>query len=161
TRDAQGREYPVSYPDFLDWQQSARSFAAMGAYAQNAMTLGPMRDDDRAPERVPGAYVSANTFELLRARPLFGRGLQRDDDRAGAPPVVVLGEEVWRGRYGSDPAIVGRTMRVNDVPLVVVGVMPVRFGFPFTAEVWAPLATMPGLATSTRAARTLGVVGRL
>ncbi len=68
---------------------------------------------------------------------------------------------MWRNRYGTDPRIIGRVIRVNDVPSTVIGVMGPRFGFPFTAEVWQPLSLAPGLTTATRGLRTLGVIGRL
>jgi predicted permease len=120
-----------------------------------------LSDEDRAPDRFRGAYVSANIFDLLRVKPMLGRGLLPDDETASAPPVLILGHDVWRNRYGGDPAVVGRTVRVNDVPSTVVGVMPDGFRFPMTAEVWQPLSLLPGLAAATRDARTLNVTGRL
>ena len=89
------------------------------------------------------AYVSANIFPLIGRQPVLGRGFTAEDERPGAPHVVVLGHVVWETRYESDPTVVGRTIRVNGVPSVVIGVMPERFGFPQIAQVWQPLTLLP------------------
>ena len=73
----------------------------------------------------------------------------------------MLGYGVWQTRYGGDPAVIGRSVRINDVPATVIGVMPAGFKYPFLDEVWQPLALWPGAANPRRDARTLGVVGRL
>jgi len=149
--DAPGpRRNGVSYRDFQDWRAATRAFVGLAADTGSTMNLS---DEDRAPERFRGAYVSANTFDLVRVRPMLGRGLLPDDETASALPVLILGHDVWRNRYGGDPAVVGRTVRVNDVPSTVVGVMPDGFRFPMTAEVWQPLSLLPGLAAATRDAR--------
>jgi predicted permease len=118
-------------------------------------------DEGRAPERFSGSYVSANAFPLLGQTPFLGRDFLPDDDRPGAAPVVLLGSGVWKNRYGSDPGVVGRTIRVNDVPSVVVGVMPEGFKFPQNADLWLPLAAVSNLETQKRNARGLEVFGRL
>ena len=158
SRDVRGRDMPVSYADFQDWRDATRTLSELAATAGRAMNFG---DDGRAPERVRGAHVSANTFELLRIRPLRGRGFLPEDDRPDAPPVVLLGHQLWQRRYDADPSVVGRTVRVNDVPSVVVGVMPPRFSFPGTMEAWQPLALMPNLRSAPRDMRNLGVTARL
>ena len=87
-------------------------------------------DEERAPERFEGAFVSSNSFALIGHGPVLGRTLQPDDEREGAPSVVVLGWTVWQRRYQGSLDILGRTIRVNGVPSTVVGVMPEGFGFP-------------------------------
>lgn len=158
TADARGRAAGVSYADFVDWRRELHAFSSMGAHTQAATNVG---DVDRAPERFRGAYVSADVFSMLRVQPMIGRVFRDDDDRAGATPVVVLGEYVWKNRYGSDPAVLGRVIRVNDLQSTVVGVMPANFAFPGTAEIWMPLSTMAGLQEAPRDARTLTAIGRL
>jgi putative ABC transport system permease protein len=148
----------VSYADFEDWRTATRAFTGLAADNGASMNLS---DERTAPERLRGAYVSSNLFDLLRVTPLLGRGFLPEDDRADAPPVLVLGHEVWRSRYRGDPAVIGRTVRVNDVPATVVGVMPPGFRFPMTVEVWQPLALLPNLAAATRENRFLNVTGRL
>jgi putative ABC transport system permease protein len=68
--------------------------------------------------------ISANAFKLLGQSPVIGRDFLPEDDRPGAAAIVMLGNGVWKNRYGSDRSVVGRTIRVNDTPSVVIGVMP-------------------------------------
>jgi putative ABC transport system permease protein len=158
TLDSRGHAHGVSHLDFEDWRSATRVLTGIAADAGAAMNLS---DPDRAPDRFRGTYISANGFDLLRTQPVIGRTFTPDDERPGAPPVVILSNSVWKSRYGSDPSVLGRTIRVNDVPTIVVGVMPAGFSFPGTAEVWQPLASLPGVATATRDARTFSVFGRL
>lgn len=80
--------------------------------------------------RVTAGLVSANTFAVLGARPLLGRGFTAEEDRPGGPPVVVLGHALWQGRFGGDPAVLGRLLTLNGLPRQVVGVMPPGFALP-------------------------------
>ena len=120
-----------------------------------------LSDEGRAPERYSGAFISANAFKLLRQPPMLGRDFLPEDDRPGRPAVVILGNGVWKNRYASDPAIIGRTIRVNDVPAVVIGVMPEGFKFPQNADLWQPLSQIAGLIKQTRNARGVRGFGRL
>jgi putative ABC transport system permease protein len=158
TRDARGRDLLVSYPDFKDWQRETRAYQAMAGHATSAINLS---EKGVPPERLRGSYVSASTFEMLGVKPILGRGFVAGDDRAGAAAVIVLGHDVWTRRYGASPTVIGREVRVNDVPSLVIGVMPDGFRFPMTAQAWQPLATMPDVITSKRDARTIAVTGRL
>src|SRR5262249_60553734 len=94
-------------------------------------------------------------------RPLLGRDFLPEDDKLGAAPVVILGGGIWKSRYGSDSAILGRTIKINEVPATVIGVMPEGMKFPFSADLWLPLSTMPGLANQKRAPRNFQVFGPL
>src|SRR5262249_42554298 len=84
-----------------------------------------------------------------------------DDDKPGAPRVAILAASIWKGRYGADPAIVGRAITINGIPVTVVGVMRDGFRFPLVHDVWQPLGAMPGLLSQPRDARTLTMSGRL
>src|SRR5688572_1684646 len=90
-------------------------------------------------EPVSVAEVTASMFRMARVAPIMGRTLTDDDGTAAAPPVMVLGERLWRERFAADPAIVGKTLLVSDAPTTVVGVMPAEFRFPSIYEVWQPL----------------------
>lgn len=158
THDEKHPSRGVSYPDYVDWRTSSRSFDGMAAFSDALMLIG---DEGRAPDRLAGTFISAHAFNLLGTSPALGRGFLAEDDRPGAPPVVILGQEVWRSRYNGDAGIVGRSIRVDEQPATVIGVMGEGFKFPFNAELWRPLSALPGLAAATRDARTLGVVGRL
>jgi putative ABC transport system permease protein len=98
---------------------------------------------------------------LIGQRPALGRDFRADDDRAGAAPVVILGDAIWRGRYGADPNVIGRTVRVNGLASTVVGVMPPSFGFPSSSGLWQPLAFDNVEAMTNRGARSIDAFGRI
>ena len=158
SRDARSRDRGVSYPDFEDWRAATRTFSGLAAYSGETMNIS---DEGRPPERFQGPYISANAFTLIGQQALLGRDFRPDDDRLGAAAVVILGHSVWRDRYGSDPSVLGRTIKVDEVPATVIGVMPEGFKFPNNAGLWIPLAQLPRLTEQTRDARTLDVFGRL
>jgi predicted permease len=128
-----------------------------------ATVLAPMNlsDERHQPERLRGTYVSSETFRLLRVAPVHGRDFLPDDDRPGAPAVAIISYGVWQVLYGGDPSVVGRVVRINDIPATIVGVMPARFGFPAFQDLWQPLALMPGIESAGRGMRRLDVFGRL
>ena len=101
-----------------------------------------------------GSYVSANVFRMLGQSPILGRNFTDEDEQPGAQPVVMLAHTVWRTRYSSDPTVIGRLIRVNDVPSVIVGVMPERFHFPLFNEIWLPVGVNVNMASSRREVRT-------
>ena len=157
-RDARDRDVGWSYREVEELRSSGLAFEGLAAFAGAPMVVG---DEGRAPDRASGLYISASGFRLLREKPALGRDFEPADDRVGAPAVVILGNGLWKSRYGGDPAIVGRTIRVDGAPSIVVGVMRGDFRFPLATELWRPLAQMPGLTTERRTARALSVFGRL
>ena len=142
--------------DFLDWRERQSSFEGLAAYEDGTVNLS----GDGDPERFEGAFISANTFDLLRVQPLLGRGFLPEDDAPQAPPVVVLGYGVWRTRYSGDPKVLGKAVRINGEPGTIVGVMPQGFEFPESQEVWVPLRPDP-LRVQRGQGDTLEVLGRL
>jgi predicted permease len=160
TVDATGNDGPTSWADLQDWREQARSFRGLAAETGGVMNIS---EPDILAERLRGAYVSANTFDLLGVAPALGRGFTPADDEPGAPAVVIISGEVWRRRYGSDPGVLGRAVKINDTPATVVGVMPDWFRFPFITQAWQPLIHAPALSggAARRDVRTLSVVGRL
>ena len=122
--------------DFVAWSRAQRSFSGLGAFEEQNMNLG---GDDQRPERRTGAFVTPSTFPLLGVQPLRGRVLLAADARPDAASVVVLGYDLWQARFGGDPNIVGRLVRIDGQPRTVVGVMPPRFGFPVRSSMWLPL----------------------
>ena len=152
--DTQG----VSYLDYVDWKGANRTFAGLAAYDETTMNVA---EDALAPDRLDGAFVSASAFRLLGERPGLGRDFADTDDRPGATPTVILGHSVWQNRYGSDPNVIGRKVRINGVPSIVIGVMRAGFRFPTVSDIWQPLAKLPGITAQPRDARHLSVFGRL
>jgi predicted permease len=152
------RDQGVSYLDFRDWRDATRAF---GALAASVATTANVSDPGRLPERFSGAWISANTFQVYRQQPMLGRDFVAEDDRPGATPVAILGHGVWQNRYGSDPAVIGSTIRINDVPSVIIGVMAEGFKLPQNSDLWQPLALVPRLESQSRNARGVEVFGRL
>jgi predicted permease len=148
----------VSYLDYRDWKESTKTFDAYGAYSGG---LANLSDEGQPPERYNGAYVTANTFGVLGARPVVGRDFVPDDDRPGAASVALIGHKVWVSRYGSNPSVIGRTVRLNDVPTTIIGVCPEGFQFPFNTDVWMPLNQINGLLEQKRNSRPLQTFGHL
>jgi putative ABC transport system permease protein len=96
-----------------------------------------------------GLAVSGGMMRLLGVRPQFGRIIEESDARPGSEQVIVLSHEVWRQRFGEDPAIVGRSIRLDDRPVEVIGVMPRSFRFPDARrQFWVPLSLTPSPASS-------------
>jgi len=142
------------HADLELWSAELSSFSMLGAFRTGELQVAA--EDDRAAP-VPMAHVTASTFSLLGRPPFMGRTLVREDEDLGAQQVAVLGHDLWVGRFGSDPAILGRTIRVGSEPHTVVGVMPEGFHFPASQQLWLPLRVEEG----ARTVATVGVFGRL
>jgi predicted permease len=133
----------LSDQEVIDYRTFSQTMDAVAAWSTGQQNL----TGDGEPVRVGVGFVTANTLDVLGARPLFGRMFTLDEDRPNGPPVAVLGYALWQARYGGDPSVVGRTMLLNDVPVQVVGVMPNGFRLPtdFTVDaaeptqLWRPL----------------------
>ena len=148
----------VSYLDFRDWRDNTRTFETFGAYSGNVANFS---DEGQPPERYNGSYMSANAFSILGMRPVIGRDFVPDDDRRGASSVALLGHTVWVSRYGSNPSVIGKQVRINDNPTTIIGVMPEGVRFPFNTDVWMPLAQLNGIEGQKRNARPLQTFGHL
>ena len=147
----------VSLHDFVDWRERQSSFEDLAAFSTGTANLAA--DDDR-PERYDAGFLTANAFELLRARPVLGRTFQEGDDAIGAPRVAVIGHGVWQESFRGEPEAVGRTVRLNGEATTIVGVMPEGFRFPIDQDLWLPKAI--DLSEAERGDEgTLEVFGRL
>jgi predicted permease len=156
----------LSHPDYRDLRARTRALDGLAAFNGRGGSLG---EGQGAPELVGLQLVSGNYFDVLGVTPRRGRLLGEADDGApGASPVAVISHALWQRRFGGDPEIVGRTIRLNGFPFTVVGVGPEGFqghfiGFPF--EVWVPLAmaaqAAPGEDLAARNSDWLELVGRL
>ena len=122
--------------DFVMWRESLESVEELGAFRTLARNL--IAGEGRG-EPVVVAEMTASGFRVAGIRPLMGRPLLDADERASSPPVVVIGHDIWLARFGGDPDVVGRTVRLGSVVTTVVGVMPEGFGFPVAHSVWSPL----------------------
>lgn len=157
SQPSEGRDRTgVSYPDFRDWRTQARSFQGLAAYESSQMSLS---DRTGVPERYGAALMTANSFSLIGAAPILGRDFTPDDEKSGAPGVAIIGNAIWENRFGRDPHVLGRTVRVNEKPATIVGVMPKGFRFPVQQDLWMPLVRTAEL--EKRDSRLLSVFGRL
>jgi predicted permease len=125
----------LSLHDFEDLREQQTVFDDLAAFSQGTANLA---SDDAPPERLAGAQVSDNFFEVVGVQPFLGRTFREGEDEPGAPLTAVIGHHVWENRFGGDPDIVGRTLRLNGETAEVVGVMPEGFRFPFLEDVWMP-----------------------
>ena len=126
----------ISYPDYLELRAQLKSFDAVGASTQVSADIS---DHTASPEGYHGARVTVNTFSLLGQKPIAGRDFLPSDGEPGAAPVAILSYKVWENRYGKDLSVVGRTVRIDEEPTTIIGVMPQRLDFPRETEVWKPL----------------------
>ncbi len=150
------QRYNIYIPaeEFARRAAAAKSFTALAAFYTRAL---PLESAGRPAQIADGAYITANAFDLMSARAAIGRGLLPEDERPGAPPVVVLSHAVWQGQFGADPAILGRPVKVGNEWRTVVGVMPPGMNFPEREHFWAPL----DLAQARAAGERLRAFGKL
>ncbi|HWN40763.1 MAG TPA: ABC transporter permease [Thermoanaerobaculia bacterium] len=139
---ATGRTYfPVAHPNFEDLREQAEVFSSAALYVWMPFNLG---GGEGPAERVFGQMVGGSYFEVLGVEPALGRLLRpEEDDKPGAPPVIVLSHGLWQNRFGGDPGLVGRTIPINGLPFTVVGVAPRGFRGVETignCELWVPMS---------------------
>jgi putative ABC transport system permease protein len=144
----------ASLPDFLDWRAQTPSLASLSALSNTRFTLTGTGE----PQMIRGAFVTADFFRTLGVAPLRGRTFATGEDRRAAARVVVLGEGLWRRRFGADPAVLGRSIQLNGAAYTVVGIAPASARIQGPVDAWATLATDTALG---RRSDFLHVVGRL
>ena len=163
------RNNGISYPDYIDLRDRARSFDALSAHRDLVASFDRRRDEPAQGKY--GLAVSGNFFDVLRVRPALGRTFVPDEDRVpGRDAVVVLAYDTWTEQFASDPAILGQQIRLTGVPFTVVGVAPEGFNGPdiyVPAGYYVPLAMLPTIVSAradvldNRDTRVLRVLGRL
>jgi putative ABC transport system permease protein len=155
----QGHGDAATPMDVVDYPTQSKSF--VGFSVIDGWTANIALDNGDA-ERVQGVQAGANLFDLLHIEPLHGRFFREGEDKAGAPDVVVLSEQLWRRDFGGDERVIGKTVRINSRPYTVIGVAPAGQRYPFTVEAWSPrVFTAQELSDDSRGARWLSVVARV
>ncbi len=130
----------VSIPDYLDRRGGVAGFEDSAMYTGRSLNLSDAAD----PVMINGLMATPSLFSTLKASAALGRVFGEDDARPGAPDTVVLSHALWKNRFGADPAVIGRAIRLNDRPVTVVGVMPEDFYFPGPGtQAWVPFAFTP------------------
>jgi putative ABC transport system permease protein len=152
SRSDEDAESWLSVPEIDDLRAGSGAFSGVAALRDWSFHLtGGPGGAGAEPEEVPALAVSSDLFPLLDVEPVLGRVFRVEEDRPGARRVAVLGHDLWRRRFGGDPAILGRAVLLDREPHVVVGVLPAGFRllppssvFPERVDVWVPLgATLP------------------
>jgi putative ABC transport system permease protein len=150
----------TSLPDYADWRDQNHSFDAMALFDSGDFTL----TSDQDPEQVRGEIVAQPYFQLLGVQAVVGRTFRPEEDQVPLrDSVVILSGGLWKRRFGGDPAIVGRTLRLDNYDYLIVGVLPDWFrGITDAAELWIPLnASATPEAWAARGNRGPAVLGRL
>ena len=136
----QSDSWSHSVPSYLDYHDQSRSFSDIAAFVWGNFSIA---EPGEPAERIQGILATASYFPVFGVQPALGRTFTEDEDRPGAPPVVILSDAGWRHRFGGDPQIVGRTIRIDGQPASVIGVMPASFenaAFLGGVEMWRPIA---------------------
>lgn len=162
---AQSQQDNHAAADFIELGRESRSLQALAAYRNDVIDLS----GGGQPERVASAEVTSHFFEVFGVPAAVGRTFASGAEDAARERVVVLGDALWRRRFGGDPAVVGRTIRVNREPCTIVGVMPASFRFPGDAQAWvlatrvvpAPPLTVEGDLLADRQVHYFNAVARL
>src|SRR5882762_7996848 len=147
---------PVAPASYLDWKKEAHSFDELAAYAWDELNLTA----DREAQKVQDFQVSANFFPMIGVQPLLGRTFLPEEEEPGRNQEIILSYGLWEQRYGSDPNVLKRVIKVDGKSFNIVGVMKKGFDFPMPAEAWIPLA-LNVKERLRRDNRRLWVLGRL
>src|SRR3977135_2571047 len=149
-------ESNISFLDFTDWSQQTDLFASTAAYWTGEAHLG---EDGAEPERVPRAGVTTGFFSVLGVQPVLGRTFVLEDDKGWPQSVAIISHGLWKRRFGSAPAIVGKQVQMSSRPLTIIGVMPPGFEYPEQTQVW--VTTAVDLSLEPRDNRVWSAVARL
>jgi len=159
-------EFPVSPGGFLELRRKTRAFALLAAYQRSDLQLGGER-----PEQLRGMRVTADYFQLLGFKPLFGRDITRDDETPGGSRVVILSHALWTRRFGSDPSIIGTAVTLSGESHEIVGILPPGVqhvggtyrSYPHgeSVDIWWPQTLPSSPQRRDRVQHYLSVVGRL
>src|SRR5439155_23138568 len=120
--------------NFLDWRVRNHSFTGLAAFRESSVTISSGHHS----ERLNGAMVNANFFDVLQVKPALGRGYTPADEVHGADRVAVISDALWRERFGARPDIIGQGGRCDDERSEIVGVAPPHMDYPGKAQVWIP-----------------------
>jgi putative ABC transport system permease protein len=155
-RREQIKEDITSYPNYRDWRDQNSSYQHLAAFSERPLALTGAGE----PERLYGAEVTANFFDVMGIAPLRGRVFTAASETEGQDGVVVLSYGLWQRRFGGAADVVGKTITLSTRPHEIIGVMPPEMRWPQRAEFWTPLAPDQGLREA-RGAFWLPVIGRL
>ncbi|MEN3332444.1 MAG: hypothetical protein V7641_1809 [Blastocatellia bacterium] len=159
-----GQGVPTSgsaMPDYREWRDHSDTLEGLGGFYYGDFNLSSTGSE---PERVQGAYITSNLFEVMKVSPSLGRLFTPEEDQYGRHRVVLLSHGLWQRRFGGDPGVIGREIKIGGEGFTVAGVMPK--GLPFfdnlpEVELWRPIAFASGDSFDTRNNHFVNLVGRL
>src|SRR5262245_59147157 len=149
------KTFAASVLNYLSWKEQSRTFDPIGAFGFGSFNLS----GEGEPEQFNGGTLTPSLFPLLGIKPLVGRAFEESDDRPVAAKVAMIGEALWKRRFGGDPSIVGRPLTLNGLPTTIVGVAPASPPLLSAGDVWVPLTIDPG--REIRLNHVILAVGRL
>ena len=129
-----GQDYSVALPDYFDWRNDNTVFEHLACTHKESRNLSGV--PGREPERISCASVTRNFFNIIGLPPKIGRTFSEDEDKVGAPPVVVISDRLWRRAFNADPSVLGRSITLHDQNFTVIGVMPPQVTSPQDSDVW-------------------------
>ena len=147
--------FATSVLNYLAWKEQSRTFTALAAFGFATFNLAGQGE----PEQFAGGTVTPSLFPLLGIRPVLGRSFNEGEDLPGAEKVVMIGEGLWKRRFGGDPSIVGRRLTLNGVDTTVVGIAPAALSPLSNGDMWIPLTIDP--EREIRLNHVILAVGRL
>jgi predicted permease len=157
-------ELGVSAAEYFDYRNRNRSFSEVAAFVRDGFNL----TGEGTPLRIVAARVSASTFPLLGVKPTLGRVFNDSEDRTGTERVAIISHALWQNHFGGNPAVLGKTLKLDEQPTTIIGVMPASFLFPFDgnapwerADLWIPVAFPADLLQDRVREFGVGLVGRL
>ena len=151
-------DWSVSSPaDYLDWKSRVQSLQELAGYQFGSANIMP---PDGQPVRVQEFLVSSNFFKVVGVSAAIGRTFAPGEDELGRSDEVVLSHGIWQRTFGGDPAVLGKTLKLDGRNCTVIGVMPRDYNFPVSAEVWTPMTLTPKLKNE-RMGRSVVAIGRL
>jgi predicted permease len=147
----------VSYPDFRDWQRSARSFDGMAAFAFRHFNLASPGE----PESLAGMQVTAGFFATLGVKPALGRELSPSEDSPNGPQAAMISDRLWKDRFASSPRVLGQPVSIEGVEYTVVGVLPQGFRFWGDGDIYTSLARGAPKIMMERTVHGIGGIARV
>jgi len=129
-----GQDYSVALPDYFDWRNDNTVFEHLAATHKESRNLSGIAGRDS--ERVSCASVTQNFFNVVGVSAEIGRTFNEDEDKVGAPPVVVISDRLWQRAFNRDPSVIGRSINLHDQNFAVIGVMPPQMTSPQDSDAW-------------------------
>jgi len=131
------QDFSVALPDYFDWQRDNTVFEHLACTHKESRNLSGI--SGREPERISCASVTRNFFNVIGLPAEIGRVFSEDEDKVGAPPVVVISDRLWQRAFNRDPAVIGRSINLHDQNFTIIGVMPPAMTSPQDSDAWISL----------------------